>query len=86
MPADSLDDAVQLVVGGRVAATHGKNEVDRIEQAREGLREVGRLVRLQRVLQSLLWTTHKHKPRLTKLKIYTKSKYYETHNLFTISH
>lgn len=58
MPADSLDDAVQLVIGGRVAAAHGEHEVDGIKQAREGLGEVGCLVWLQRVLQSLLWTTH----------------------------
>lgn len=47
LPADGLDDAVQLVVGGRVAAPHGKHQVDGIEEAREGLREVRRFVRLQ---------------------------------------
>lgn len=55
LPADGLDDAVQLIIRGRIAATHRKHKVDRIKQAREGLGEVGCLIRLQRVLQSLLW-------------------------------
>lgn len=61
LPADGLDDAVELVVGGRVAATHREHEVDRIKQAGEGLGEVGCLIWLQRVLQSLLWAAHTHK-------------------------
>lgn len=64
VPADGLDDAVQLIIGGWVAAAHREHEVDRIKQAREGLGEVGCLVRLQRVLQSLLWAAHTH--RLTQ--------------------
>lgn len=60
MPADGLDDAVQLIVGGRVVAAHREHEVDGIKQARQGLGEVGRLIRLQRVLQSLLWAAHTH--------------------------
>ena len=46
--------------------THG-HTVDAIKQAREGLGEVGGLVRLQRVLQSLLWATH----------TYTHTRYHE---------
>lgn len=57
LPGDGFDDAVQLIVGRRVVAAHGEHEVDGIKQAREGLGEVGCLVWLQRVLQSLLWAT-----------------------------
>lgn len=57
LPGDGFDDAVQLIVGRWVVAAHREHEVDGIKQAREGLGEVGCLVRLQRVLQSLLWAT-----------------------------
>lgn len=57
-PGDGLDDAVQLVSGGGVAPPHGEHQVDGIEEAGEGLGEVGRLKLLQGVLQSLLWAAH----------------------------
>ncbi len=66
LPADGLDDAVQLIIGGRVTAAHREHEVDGIKQAREGLGEVRRLIRLQRVLQSLLGAAHTHKEMLFK--------------------
>lgn len=67
LPADGLDDAVQLVIGGWVAAAQREHKVDRIKQAREGLGKVGCLVRLQRVLQSLLWAAYTQKMD-TKIK------------------
>lgn len=66
LPAYGLDDTVQLVVGGRVAAPHGKHQVDGIKQAREGFGEVCCFVRLQRVFQSLFRAAHTHKEIATK--------------------
>jgi len=68
LPAHGLDDAVQLVIGGRVAAAHREHQVDGIEQAREGLGKVGCLIWLQRGLQSILWATHTHTHTHTQYK------------------
>lgn len=78
LPADGLDDAVQLIVGGRVVAAHREHEVDGIKQAREGLGEVGCLIRLQRVLQSLLWATHTHTDRYRNIH---NRRYLQTRNV-----
>lgn len=61
MPADGLDDAVELIVGRRVVAAHWKHEVDGIKQAGEGLGEVGCLIGLQRVLQGFLWAAQRER-------------------------
>lgn len=55
MPADGLDDAVQLVAGWGVVAPQGEHQVDGIEETGQRLGQIGRLVGLERVFQSLLW-------------------------------
>lgn len=55
-PADGLDDALQLIVGGRVAPAHREHEVDGVKEARERLGQVSCFIRLKRILQGPLGT------------------------------
>jgi len=65
-PWDDLDNPINLLICRRTCCTAGKHEVDRINQTRQRLWEIGRLKQTESSTKSRLTTTHRHTHRHTQ--------------------